>query len=253
MTLIKRLSKKWQIKGSLNLIDIGFSYYVARFTNVEDYEYVLTGGPWLIDDHYLTIRKWVPNFIPNDESIKILNAWIRIPDLAVEYFDSKFQHKAGAKIGKVIKIDQTTAKAERGKFTRMCFEIDLSKPLLSKFQFKGKIWKIQYEGLSLICYNCGRINYKKEDYLENRANQVIQSDSNGNKLKLLLKFQMLRKKASMEIGCQLRNHPEIELKTGKVRQRSPCNHMQRFKTLTPRALTLHPTQSPTHPTLTQMD
>lgn len=87
MTLIRRLTKKWQLKGSLNLIDIGFSYYVVKFTNKEDYECVLTGGPWLIDDHYLTIRKWVPNFIPNDEPIKILNAWVRIPDLAIEYFD----------------------------------------------------------------------------------------------------------------------------------------------------------------------
>lgn len=120
----------------MNLIDIGFSYYVARFTNAEDYEYVLIGGPWLIDDLYLTARKWVPNFIPSDEPIKILNAWVRIPNLAVEYFDSNFLHTVGNKIGKVIKIDQTTARAKRGKFTRMCVEIDL---FLFKFWFKGKI------------------------------------------------------------------------------------------------------------------
>lgn len=171
MTLLRRLTKKWQIKGQMNLIDIGYSYYIAKFTAKEDYDHVLTGGPWLIDDHYLTVRKWVPNFTPDDEPIKILNAWVRIPDLAVEYFDAAFLHKVGSKIGKVIKIDNTTANAERGKFTRMCVEIDLSKPLLSKFWLKGKIWKIQYEGLRLICYHCGKINHKEEDCPDKQENR----------------------------------------------------------------------------------
>lgn len=171
LTLLRRLTKKWQIKGQLSLIDIGYSYYIAKFTSRDDYEYVLTEGPWMIDDHYLTIRKWIPNFTPDDAPIKILNAWVRIPNLAVEYFDSVFLHKVGAKIGKVIKIDTTTAKAARGKFIRMCVEIDLSKPLLSKFWLKGKVWKIQYEGLRLICYNCGKINHKEEDCPDLDANK----------------------------------------------------------------------------------
>ncbi|KAL2927601.1 LINE-1 retrotransposable element ORF2 protein [Bienertia sinuspersici] len=81
----------------------------------------------------------------------------------IEYFDSNFLHCVGSKIGKVIKVDKTTATAERGQFTRICVEIYLSKPLLSKFWLKGKIWKIQYEGLRLICYNCGKINHKDEN------------------------------------------------------------------------------------------
>ncbi|KAL2945369.1 hypothetical protein RDABS01_006127 [Bienertia sinuspersici] len=171
MTLMRRLSRKWRLKGDFSLTDIGYAYYVARFTNAEDYNHVLTGGPWMIDDHYLTIRKWVPNFIPDNEPIKVLTAWVRIPNLAVEYFDTKFLHKVGSNIGKVIKIDKTTAAAKRGQFTKLCIELDLTKPLLSKFWLKGKIWKIQYEGLKLICYNCGKINHKDEECPELVANK----------------------------------------------------------------------------------
>lgn len=68
----------------------------------------------------------------------------------------------GEKIGKVNHIDKTTATAERGKFTRMSVETDLSMPLLSKFWLRGKIWKVQYKGLRMICYECGKIGNKSE-------------------------------------------------------------------------------------------
>ncbi|KAL2934684.1 Venom nerve growth factor, partial [Bienertia sinuspersici] len=55
-------------------------------------------------------------------------------------------------VGKVIKIGKTTATAERGQFTKLCVGLNLSKPLLSKFWLKGKIWKIH------------KINHKEEDF-----------------------------------------------------------------------------------------
>lgn len=72
MGLMRRLKKKWSIKGELSLTDIGCKYFIARFTNKADYNYVLTQGPWMLDDNYLTIRKWVPNFVPDEAPIKVL-------------------------------------------------------------------------------------------------------------------------------------------------------------------------------------
>lgn len=117
----------------------------------------------MLDDNYLTIRKWVPNFIPDDKPMRFLTAWVRIPQLSIEYFDKEFLLKIGNKIGKVMRIDQHTTNAERGQFTRLSIEMDLSKPLLSKFWLKGRIWKIQYEGLRLICFNCGKIRHMAEN------------------------------------------------------------------------------------------
>ena len=45
----------------------------------------------------------------------------------------------------------------------MSVEVDLSKPLLSKFRLHGRVWKIQYEGLRLICFKCGKIGHKEEN------------------------------------------------------------------------------------------
>ncbi|XP_021839952.1 uncharacterized protein [Spinacia oleracea] len=116
----------------------------------------------MIDYCYLTIRKWITNFVPDENPIKILTAWVRIPNLAVEYFDTNFLSKIGSKIGKVLRVDKTTAQAVRGQFTRLSVEIDLTKPLLSKFWLKGKVWRVQYEGIRLVCYKCGVAGHNDE-------------------------------------------------------------------------------------------
>lgn len=85
--LKQALATKWSLKGDFALIDLGHDYYIARFSTKEDYDYVLTQGPWLVRDNYLTIRKWVPNFIPDEEPIRHLTVWIKIPHLSVEYFN----------------------------------------------------------------------------------------------------------------------------------------------------------------------
>lgn len=50
----------------------------------------------------------MPNFVANEAPIKTITAWVRIPQLSVEYFDKQFLLKIGSKIGKVIKIDWNT-------------------------------------------------------------------------------------------------------------------------------------------------
>ena len=135
LQLKRRLKAKWALKEDFSLIDIGCDYYVTRFTNMEDYDHVMMNGPWMIGDNYLVIREWVPNFVPEEDHIIKLTAWVRIPKLSVEYFHKQFLlYKIGHKIGRVLKIDSTTENVERGQYTRMCVEVDLTKPLLSKFR-----------------------------------------------------------------------------------------------------------------------
>ena len=71
----------------------------------------------------------------------------------------------GKQIGKVLKIDYTTSDAERGRYIRLCAEVDLTitKPLLSKFRFNRTVWKIEYESLHMICFNCGKGKYGLKD------------------------------------------------------------------------------------------
>jgi len=116
----------------------------------------------MLGDNYIVIREWVPNFMREEDCITRLTAWVRIPRLRVEYFNKSFLlEKIGKKIERVIRVDDTTANVEQGQYTRLYVDVDLTKPLLSMFRLNGRIWRIQYEGLKLICFHCGKQGHNK--------------------------------------------------------------------------------------------
>lgn len=88
-------------------------------------------------------------------------------------------------VGRALYVDSTTITARRGKYARACVEIDLSKPLLAKFQLKHRTYRIEYEGLYNICFDYGIYGHNKDACLskgqeadtnpKNRENMNIQT------------------------------------------------------------------------------
>ncbi|CAN1148224.1 hypothetical protein LINPERHAP2_LOCUS16341 [Linum perenne] len=59
-------------------------------------------------------------------------------------------------------MDLATTNGARGRFARVCVEIDITKPLLGKYMIEDKILKIEYESLENLCFDCGIYGHKKE-------------------------------------------------------------------------------------------
>ncbi|RYR08368.1 hypothetical protein Ahy_B05g076023 [Arachis hypogaea] len=55
----------------------------------------------------------------------------------------------------MLKVDKATSIHSRGRFARIYVKIDLSKKLVPRISVLGNILNIEYEGLHLICFNCG--------------------------------------------------------------------------------------------------
>lgn len=157
--LLRRLQALWKTQTQLMLIDLTHDFYIARFSNKQDYEAVMLNGPWVINDHYLHLRRWEPNFVAKSARIESLLVWVRFPILPVEYFNEYWLMRAGNRIGRTVKVDRTTLLAARGKFARVCVEVDLTKPLKSGYMLRGKLWPVQYEGLHELCFTCGRYGH----------------------------------------------------------------------------------------------
>lgn len=69
-------------------------------------------------------------------------------------------------IGNPIRVDTVTEKASRGKFAKLCVEVDLAQPLTPSVQIgkcKQPDTKRIYEGLHVISFSCGKVGHKKED------------------------------------------------------------------------------------------
>lgn len=97
--------------------------------------------------------------------------WIRVSELPLEVMNTRFLRKLGNCLGILFKIDLNTSQQERGKFARLCVEIELDKPLDTYIRF-GNFWcKLEYEGLGLICFQCGKFGHNKEGCPLQKANE----------------------------------------------------------------------------------
>jgi hypothetical protein len=154
-TMRDRLQKIWKLQGGFEIMDNDNGFYMVKFDLAADKEKVITGGPWLIFDHCLAISHWSPEFASQDAKVDRTIVWVRFPGLNLVYYDESFLLAMASAIGSPIKVDSNTLKVERGKFARVCVEIDLTVPVVGKIWVNGHWYKVQYEGLHLICTNCG--------------------------------------------------------------------------------------------------
>ncbi|CAN0920481.1 hypothetical protein LINGRAHAP2_LOCUS32067 [Linum grandiflorum] len=58
-------------------------------------------------------------------------------------------------VGNSVRVDVATTIGERTRYARACVELDLSKPLLGKYELDKKEYEISYESLEEICIKCG--------------------------------------------------------------------------------------------------
>ena len=60
-------------------------------------------------------------------------------------------------IGRVLRIDSHTAMEARGRYARLCIQLDINKPLISIVLIGRFEQPVVYEGLHKLCFSCERI------------------------------------------------------------------------------------------------
>ncbi|CAN1837374.1 hypothetical protein LINPERHAP1_LOCUS35081 [Linum perenne] len=107
------------------------------------------------------------------------SCFCKFAGLPIEYFDSTVLSTIGDKIGKTICIDHTTLQGNRGNFARICVEVDISKPLVSKYRLRRRVRRIEYEGLHTICFSCGCYGHQQENYSIQKADVGVVAEGSS--------------------------------------------------------------------------
>ncbi|CAN1818829.1 hypothetical protein LINPERHAP1_LOCUS28511 [Linum perenne] len=84
--LCNRLRSMWKPSSSMQVIDVDLNCFMVRFGDEKDYFRALTGGPWLILDHYLVVQQWDPSFRVSDKLPSKMVVWIRFPHLPIQLY-----------------------------------------------------------------------------------------------------------------------------------------------------------------------
>ena len=89
----------------------------------------------------------------------------------------------GDQIGEALKVDHLTLGKMRGKYARVCVNIDLSKPWVKGIHLgvgNGKYWQpFRYEAVPIVCFCCGRIGHNEESCPE-RVSEKTNEESEGD-------------------------------------------------------------------------
>ena len=85
--------------------------------------------------------------------VSSLVAWIRPLELPIEFFHLDILRSIGNKIGKFIRIDDITIHIARGRFARLCVQLDMDKPIWNHVIIGHFTQHIQYENLPTLVRN----------------------------------------------------------------------------------------------------
>ncbi|XP_028778406.1 uncharacterized protein LOC114734927 [Neltuma alba] len=189
--LKESLTKAWKF-DNFELIDLPNNYYVVRFKNPEmwgdQYKRVLFEGPWIVGQHSVLVQRWSPYFDPFNNPLGRVATWVRIPHIPLLCYTKNFIWRLGDMIGKTLKVDMNTianledkeARVERGRYARICVEIDLQKKLIPRIISASALFNVEYEGLGLICFQCGRYGHRKEVCPWKKSAEKVESQQGGS-------------------------------------------------------------------------
>lgn len=99
------------------------------------------------------------------------------PRDASHYYHKKVLRMLGHIIGIVIRIHYNAELAFRGKFARITVEIYLERPLISQFLLDGKIQRVEYEALPMICFEYGIYGHTSNSYPNKKTNENTKDDA----------------------------------------------------------------------------
>ncbi|CAN1168454.1 hypothetical protein LINPERHAP2_LOCUS27828 [Linum perenne] len=157
----RRLETLWARNGSIQVSNAANSFFLVRFADPNDYQRAAFQGPWKIYDYYFSVARWTPSF-NEEEPLKTILTWVRLPKLPIHYFNQVAVTRIGNCIGRTVRLDLATAEGARGRYARVCVEVDVSKPLLGKYMIENCTLFIEYESLENICVTCGHYGHKAD-------------------------------------------------------------------------------------------
>ncbi|XP_030923116.1 uncharacterized protein LOC115950001 [Quercus lobata] len=144
--LLSKLHSLWKPKGKIDCVDLECDFYLIRFSLKEDHDAVLIKGPW-----------------PEETNIASVAVWVRLPRLPIEYYDLEALKEIGQAIGIVLWIDTHTASEARGRYARLCVQVDINKPLIYTVLIGKFQQSIVYEGIGKLCFSCGRVGHRRDN------------------------------------------------------------------------------------------
>ena len=170
---MSKTRKDWGfVKGQLDYLELENGWILFQFSNLQDITMVWNGRLWHVSGLNLVLRRWEPYFDTFSATIHIIDQWFKITRLPLELWEEETLKQLLKDVGHFIKVDDITLNRSKGKFARVCINIDITRPLRGSLfipipnQPSPLEVPISYEGLHEVCALCGSNAHNLNAYPE---------------------------------------------------------------------------------------
>lgn len=159
---IDHCCKSWDVKVKLHFHSSGWLLF--RFSSAGDRDSVLRNGPYYIFGRPLLLKIIPDVFDFNDHEISKVPVWVQLPNLPLEFWNTRALSKIASKIGSPKQADRLTIARERVSYARVLVEVDVTKELKEEVTIiapNGKqiLQHIRYEFVPKFCSSCRAIGH----------------------------------------------------------------------------------------------
>ena len=135
----------------------------------------------MIEGHYVAVKPWDIDFRSCEQSFGSTLVWVRISRLPIWCYQEQAMMHIASAIGVSIKVDLATKLAERGRYARVCVQINLGLPVIKHIIVEGVTHVVEYESLNLICNSCARYGHDMAQCLGRDSREGKSADSDATK------------------------------------------------------------------------
>ena len=166
----------WRIGREVKIEGLGDNIFMFRFGSNEDKRTILAGGPWHFDRALIVLIE--PSGIGDIKKLNFnhVSSWVQLYDVPIMCMEKETAAELSGAIERVEEVETDAAGECIGKFLRMSFSVDITKPLkkivvleqMEKWEEKNEEENkkkeipmlVQYKRLPDFCFCCGRIGHQ---------------------------------------------------------------------------------------------
>lgn len=193
-----KLCSTWQVPFQFQVHSSG--WLIFKFDSQVDRDSVLNGGPYYIYGRPLLLKIMPTFFEFDDEEIRKLPVWIKLPCLPIECWTTRALSKICSRVGRPISTDKLTLTKERLSFARVLVEVDAASELVHSIGInlpngKTRMQPVLYEYEPSFCSKCKMIGHLTEKC---SAGAKPKDTTMGNKQKVTLVTKAVDKQPDLE-------------------------------------------------------